>query len=148
MNQQEIHKKLDELLAKAEDAQALAYCSTAIGAFSRARNMYEGVIGVGPTDGNTNRWIISGSLSVAGTKNFEIPHPAPHKRDTHVIRHGAVESPTAGDILYRFTIEAVTDGQQVELQLPDYFQYLNTNVDVWANGHRHFGRAFGEVAGR
>ncbi|MED4461868.1 phage tail protein [Metabacillus fastidiosus] len=129
------------------DAQALAYCSTAIGAFSRARNMYDGVLGTSVSDGNTHRWIIPGSLSVAGTKNFEIPHPAPHKLDTHVIRHGAVESPTAGDTLYRFTIEAITDGQQVELQLPDYFQYLNTNVDVWVNGHRHFGRAFGEVVG-
>lgn len=90
---------------------------------------------------------IRGSFAVGGTKNFEIPHPHPNKKATHVIRHGAVESPTAGDTLYRYTIEAKTDGEVVSLQLPDYFEHLNTNVDVWVNGHLHFGRAYGVVEG-
>lgn len=33
------------------------------------------------------------------------------------------------------------------MQLPDYFEHLNTSVDVWVNPHKHFGRAFGEVVG-
>ncbi|MGG3891997.1 tail fiber protein [Metabacillus fastidiosus] len=118
--------------------------STAVGRGANSINANEGVLG-GSGVNYTNTWKVPGSLSVAGTKNFEIPHPAPNKRDTHVIRHGAVESPTTGDTLYRYTVEAMTDGQTVQVQLPDYFQYLNKNVDVWVNGYEHFGRAFGKV---
>lgn len=46
----------------------------------------------------------SGSFSVTGTKQFEMPHPKPDLMHTHVLRHGAVESPTAGDTLYRYFI--------------------------------------------
>lgn len=91
--------------------------------------------------------LIPGDLRVEGSKNFEIPHPAPHKKATHIIRHGAVESPTPGDTLYRYTIKAIEDGQIIKHQLPDYFEHLNTNVDVWVNAHKHFAHAFGEVQG-
>ncbi|MEK3888077.1 hypothetical protein [Bacillus sp. FSL K6-3431] len=116
----------------------------AIGVGAKALNDNERVLGAAE---ETNNWKVPGAFSVAGTKNFEIPHPHPDKEDTHVLRHGAVESPTAGDTLYRFTIEATSPNETVVLELPDYFQYLNKDVDVWVNGHRHFGRAFGEVEG-
>lgn len=119
--------------------------SIALGRDVKALNKNEGVLG--QKDWHTNKWKVPGSFSVSGTKNFEMPHPAPYKKDTHVIRHGAVESPSAGDTLYRYKIEATENGQVVGLQLPDYFQYLNKDVDVWVNPHLHFGRAFGVVEG-
>jgi len=128
------------------DVFVLADRSVAIGAGSSGMIPNEGVLG-GPTSNSnsTNKWKVPGNFSVSGTKNFEIPHPHPEKKHTHIIRHGAVESPTTGDTLYRYTVEAVTDNETVELQLPDYFGYLNTNVDVWVNPYKHFGRAYGEV---
>ena len=88
---------------------------------------------------------VPGTFTVTGTKNFEIPHPNPSKIETHKIRHACVESPTAGDTLYRFTVQSITDGEIVEVQLPDYFEHLNINTDVWVNGKNHFGRAYGQV---
>lgn len=61
------------------------------------------------------------------------------------MRHSAVESPNAWDTLYRFSITAKIDSEVVELQLPDYFKYLNKNIDVYVSPHLHFGRAFGVV---
>lgn len=133
-------------IAFGQNATALGKGSSAIGKGTSAPNANEGVLGGNGAE-QTSNWKIPGTLTVAGTKNFEIPHPAPHKKHTHVIRHGAVESPTAGDTLYRYTVKADTDGETVEVQLPDYFEYLNANVDVWVNGHMHFGRAFGWVEG-
>jgi len=122
------------------DSSCAGLYGVAIGKGVNSLNNYEGVLGNGD-----NKWIVPGSFT--GTKNFEIPHPNPSKKATHRIRHGAVESPTAGDTLYRYTIEATEDGQIVEMQLPDYFKYLNKDVDVWVNGYKHFGRGFGEVDG-
>uniref|UniRef100_UPI00403F719C hypothetical protein n=1 Tax=Paenibacillus sp. FSL k6-2145 TaxID=2976834 RepID=UPI00403F719C len=134
----------DSSIAIGDNARASGAGSVAIGDAAVSLNDYEGVLGASHT---TKNWKVPGSLSVAGTKNFEIPHPAPHKKATHVIRHGAVESPTSGDTLYRYTVEAAIDGETVEIQLPDYFEHLNINVDVWVNGHMHFGRAFGWTEG-
>ncbi|MGE7545071.1 tail fiber protein [Sporosarcina newyorkensis] len=118
--------------------------SVAIGMQVKSLNKNEGYLG---GSNFSNVWRVPGSFSVTGTKNFEMPHPHPDKKHSHIIRHGAVESPTAGDTLYRYTIEASSDGEIVELQLPDYFEYLNKDVDVWVNGDGHFGRAFGKVEG-
>ncbi|MCG7345303.1 tail fiber protein [Sporosarcina sp. ACRSL] len=125
-------------------AEATAENAVALGRLAKAINIGDGILG---TADRTNKWRVPGSFSVGGTKQFEMPHPHPDKKDTHVLRHSAVESPTAGDNLYRYTVEAQTDGETVTLQLPDYFQYLNKDVDVWVNGEGHFGRAFGKVEG-
>ncbi|WP_133580669.1 hypothetical protein [Aureibacillus halotolerans] len=130
--------------------------STALGYSTWARSRRSTAIGYeasAPNDddvrlGDRNSSVgVAGSFIVQGSKNFEIPHPKPEKRDTHIIRHGAVESPTAGDTLYRRTAEATADGETVEIQLPDYFEHLNVDVDVWVNPHEHFGRAYGKVVG-
>ena len=125
-------------------ASATGSFSVAVGYNSESLNENEGVLGGAS---NVNAWKVPGSLSVEGTKNFEMPHPHPDKKDTHRLRHSAVESPTAGDNLYRFEIEATEALQEVELQLPDYFEHLNKNVDVWVNGVGHFGNAYGKVEG-
>lgn len=127
-------------------SKATGSTATAIGYNANAINANEGVLG-GNLSSATNVWRVPGSFSVTGTKNFEIPHPNPNKKYTHVIRHGAVESPTTGDTLYRYEVEATVDGETVEVQLPDYFEHLNTNVDVWVNPDAHFGRAYGKVVG-
>ncbi|MEK4228972.1 hypothetical protein [Solibacillus sp. FSL H8-0538] len=131
-------------LALGAFSKAEANMATALGYGVTALNSNEGIIG---DPSFTNKWIVRGALSVTGTKNFEIPHPHPYKKHTHVIRHGAVESPTTGDTLYRYTVEAVNDNDVVEVILPDYFEHLNINVDVWVNPFKHFGRAYGEVMG-
>jgi len=124
-------------IAIGASAQANGENSVAIGAGAIALNLNEGTLGVG------TKWKISGSLSVAGTKNFEIPHPNPLKRDTHIIRHGAVESPTAGDTLYRYKIHAINDGDTCVIDLPDYFIHLNKDVQIFVNPQGHFGMAYG-----
>ena len=124
-------------------ASATANSSIAIGYNVSANNEYEGVLG-GHTVG-TLKWKVPGDFTVSGTKNFEIPHPKPEKKATHVIRHGAVESPTPGDTLYRWKIQATKDNDLVAIDLPDYFIYLNKDVQIWVTGQGHFGNGYGEI---
>lgn len=131
--------------ALGNNSEAAGLSSVAIGNHASALNDHEGVLGGVTANDMTGRWRIPGTLTVGGIKNFEIPHPHPDKRDTHVLRHTAVESPTAGDNLYRFTVEAVRDNETTKMLLPDYFQYLNKDVDVYVSPHLHFGRAYGVV---
>lgn len=129
-------------------AYATGENSAAIGHSTSSPNKNEGVIGSPVNSPNgPSIWRVEGSFSVTGAKQFEMPHPHPDKKSTHVIRHASVESPTAGDTLYRFEVEATSEGETVILHLPDYFESLNSNVDVWVNPHLHFGRAFGIVEG-
>lgn len=86
------------------------------------------------TDGDA---IIDGNLS-KGSGTFDIPHPNPNKKGMR-LRHAFVESPTAGDNLYRYEVE-IKEGVAVIL-LPDYFQYLNENVQVWVSAKNHRGQA-------
>jgi len=130
--------------ALGDSASASENWSTALGGKANADNARQGVLG-GQDTASTNNWLVPGSFTVSGSKNFEIPHPHPNKRHTHMLRHGAVESPTAGDTLYRFTVESTEDNETVSMELPDYFQHLNVNVDVWVNGQGHFGNGYGWV---
>jgi hypothetical protein len=82
-----------------------------------------------------------------GSGTFTIPHPDPEKTATHDLQHSFVESPTAGDNLYRFAVEVIRGkaGQRLRFELPDYFQFLNTDAMCWASPVRHFGNAWAEV---
>lgn len=71
---------------------------------------------------------VTGALS-KGSGSFDIPHPDPSKPKGTRLRHYFVESPTAGDNLYRFQVE-VKNGVAT-IDLPDYFNYLNCNPQVW-----------------
>ena len=128
-------------LALGGDTSAAGAFSVAIGYGALAENNQEGVLGtsgLGP-----NKWKIPGSFTVNGTKNFEIPHPKPEKSATHVIRHGAVESPTPGDTLYRWKIQATKENDLVTIDLPDYFIYLNKDVQIFVTPQGHFGNGYG-----
>jgi hypothetical protein len=86
--------------------------------------------------------IVSGSLS-KGSGSFDIAHPDPAKKATHRLRHYFVETPSAGGNIYKYQLNC-NEGENY-IDLPDYFQHLNTDSLVWANAFKHFGRAWGEV---
>lgn len=63
--------------------------------------------------------------------SFNIAHPDPSKPEGTRLRHCFVESPTAGDNIYRYEVE-VKDGK-AEIELPDYFKHLNENPQAWVS---------------
>jgi hypothetical protein len=74
---------------------------------------------------------------------FRIDHPDPSKKYTHYLSHSFVESPTAGDNIYRYKINVV-NGQAI-ITLPSYYKYLNGNDQIWVTPQGHFGIGYGEV---
>ncbi|OGC12373.1 hypothetical protein A3K48_07975 [candidate division WOR-1 bacterium RIFOXYA12_FULL_52_29] len=87
--------------------------------------------------------IVDGTLSKGGG-SFDIVHPDPAKASQgYRLRHSFVESPTRGDNLYRWV--ATVEGGGAKIVLPDYFKYLNENVQVWVSPKKHFGQAYGEA---
>jgi hypothetical protein len=127
-------------MALGVNAEASSPEATAIGVEAVANNARDVVLG----DAGSNVKV-PGDFNVSGTKHFEIPHPKPEKSATHVIRHGAVESPTPGDTLYRWRIQATKDNDLVTIDLPDYFIYLNKDVQVFIAPQGHFGNGYGEL---
>lgn len=90
--------------------------------------------------------VISGALTVTGSLSkgsgsFLIPHPDPEKEGWQ-LRHCFVESNTRGDNIYRWRIE-VNNGTY-DLELPDYFKYLNENPMVFINPIDMFASAYGK----
>lgn len=147
-----------DTVADSDSSIAIGYHSDAIGLKSIAIDGSTGanqsiVIG-GNTDANNyeaklgsgiHNWIVPGKFTVEGTKNFEIPHPKPEKKATHRIRHSSVESPTAGDTLYRYEVEASKAGDKIAIDLPDYFVHLNKDVQTFVTPQGHFGNGYGEL---
>lgn len=93
---------------------------------------------------------VYGDIDVQGsiakqTGTFKINHPNPAKAYKKDLYHSLVESPTEGDNIYRFSISASTDGEEVIQDLPDYWQYLNKNPGIWVNPVGQFANAYGEV---
>lgn len=90
--------------------------------------------------------VFGGSISKA-SGTFDIPHPDPAKPEGTRLRHSFVESPTRGDNIYRFTVEAEFSSKAatMEIPLPDYWPHLNENPQVWIAADDNFGQAFGKV---
>ena len=86
---------------------------------------------------------VVGTLTKGGG-SFVIPHPVPGKEKTHTLWHSFVESPTAGDNLYRWQVEV--SGGTTTIELPEYYSFLNADDMVWASPVGHFGAAYGEVS--
>ena len=88
-----------------------------------------------------NNLCVGGVVKYTGT--FRISHPNPIKTRTHTLSHSFVESPTAGDNIYRYLVLA-KDGKG-EIKLPDYFKFLNDNIQVFVTPKNGFGVAYGVV---
>ena len=88
---------------------------------------------------NDNVYI--GNLSKGGG-SFLIPHPDPSKSEGSELYHSFVESPTAGDNLYRYKVK-VKDGKAT-IKLPDYFEFLNENPQAWVTAVSVLGYARAE----
>lgn len=118
------------------------------GSLQEVMRLSGGNVGIGTTNpGYTLEVIGSGRVSGAfskGSGTFDIPHPDPEKEKAGWrLRHSFVESPTRGDNLYRWSVNVVNKAALISL--PDYFKYLNENVQVWVSPEMHFGRAYGKV---
>jgi hypothetical protein len=90
----------------------------------------------------TDNMYITGNLT-KGSGTFKISHPDPSKNKDCSLFHSFVESPTAGDNIYRFEV-VVKDGV-AEIELPDYYKYLNENTQVWITPKDGFGIAYGSI---
>jgi hypothetical protein len=75
--------------------------------------------------------------------SFKIEHPDPSKSATMELFHSFVESPTAGDNIYRFVV--TTQNGIGTLQLPDYHKFLNENSQLKIAPVNHFGKAYGVI---
>jgi hypothetical protein len=90
-----------------------------------------------------NNVCVCGTLSKA-SGSFKIPHPDPIKSEQgKFLKHSFVESPTAGDNIYRFNVTAINCSASI--QLPDYYSLLNSNDQVFVNAKSHLGYGFGVV---
>jgi hypothetical protein len=73
--------------------------------------------------------------------SFAIDHPDPSKTACKQLIHSFVESPTAGDNIYRYKI--CTTNCQAVLELPDYYKFLNEHDHIHTQPVKHFGNAYG-----
>lgn len=90
-----------------------------------------------------NNVCVCGTLSKM-SGSFKIPHPDPVKAEAgKFLKHSFVESPTAGDNIYRFKVS--TTNLLATIELPDYYKFLNENDQVWVSPVGHFGIAYGTV---
>jgi hypothetical protein len=141
-----------------------AELSTALGGNHKVCGFSNFVAGYSNTVNNHSYTAILGTYSKTSTQNnttfmcnvcafgcltkatgtFKIDHPNPCKSATHNLQHSFVESPTAGDNLYRFEVE-IGEDLEGEIILPEYYRYLNENSQVWVNPMDNLGRAFGIV---
>ncbi len=86
---------------------------------------------------------VVGAIS-AGTKCFDIPSPVPSRSGTHRLRHWCVEGDVpGGSLCYTRQITAPKAGV-ADLIMPEWFEFLATNVRVFCNGFKHHGTAWGE----
>jgi hypothetical protein len=90
-----------------------------------------------------NNMCVCGTLfKTAGS--FKIPHPDPIKAECgKFLKHSFVESPTAGDNIYRYNV--TTSNCSASIDLPDYYNLLNGNDQVYVNAKSHLGYGFGII---
>ena len=120
------------------------YYHSIFGCYNRGANLpYRGAGGAGCCVDLRNNWTFFTSI-VKNSSTFNIKHPDPAKKETHRLVHTTVESPTAGDNMYRYQVTTINNKATIEL--PDYFRFLNKNEQVWITPKNHHGSAYGKVA--
>ena len=89
-----------------------------------------------------NNLCICGNTNASGIKSFVIPHPDPIKEKCGcMLKHSAIETPTAGDNIYRYKVS--TCNCSATLELPDYYKFLNCDDQVLVSAKNHLGYGFG-----
>ena len=73
---------------------------------------------------------VTGALS-KGSGSFVIRHPQPGKQNQE-LAHSFVETDSCGDNLYRRRVTATQHDEIVEIPFPDYWPWLNTDPQAWA----------------
>jgi hypothetical protein len=116
--------------------------ATVVGGFGNTASCYYSVSANRCENTSASCQFRVGALSKA-SGTFRINHPDPTKSCTHYLSHSFVESPTAGDNIYRYKVNVV-NGQAV-ITLPSYYKYLNENDQIWVTPQGHFGIGYGEV---
>jgi len=112
------------------------------GGYSKSYYTATVTLGASRTSAGAQRTTVEELVKVSGA--FAIPHPDPAKRDTHQLRHSFVESPTAGDNMYRYRVSAADC--HAAISLPDYFRFLNRDVQVHVQPSGHTARAYASVS--
>lgn len=112
------------------------------GAFVADTGSFTGSLTVGNDLSVGNDLDIGNDLNCSGSKSFRITHPHPEKNDWY-LQHSVVETNTAGDNLYRWTIYCKKEEKNI-IDLPDYYQYLNGNEMIWVSPEDCFGRGYGK----
>ena len=128
-------KSKERGIAVGNFAEALFSNSIAIGNSVKTTEDDEVLIGR-----KNNNVRIAGSLKVEGTKNFCIDHPTQEGRKLY---HSTVETNTAGDNLYRYQVESDKENDVVVIELPDYFDALNKDIQIFVAPQEHFGQGYG-----
>lgn len=125
------------------------YVSSSGNVYNRGWMLVDGQTNTAP---NANKALkVNGDAQVTGTLtkgggSFLITHPDPIKAaEGYKLRHCFVESPTRGDNLYRYQITTTQNNLSVTIPLPDYWQYLNENPQVWISPIDCFGIGYGTV---
>ena len=122
---------------------ASGYCSSVLGGRSNDTCGFANshIIGSRINASSADTTFVQNLSKTSGT--FRISHPDPSKTETHYLQHSFVESPNAGDNIYRY--EVLVKNGIAEIQLPDYFKFLNENPQVWVSAKNDFGIAYGFV---
>jgi hypothetical protein len=118
------------------------------GQYNSINGLYNSFIIGSNITANSNNYTFVNNLCSIGQVNkaggtFKISHPDPKKTETHYLLHSFVESPTAGDNIYRYEVKSING--LAEIELPDYFKYLNENTQIWVNGKNNFGSGYGRI---
>ena len=88
--------------------------------------------------------VTAANLSISGTKSFQIPGESVGLPVGSFLKHACIESPYPENH-YRLTVEE-PEGEST-WELPEYFDELNSQPQVWAAGAEHWAQAWGKVEG-
>lgn len=125
------------------------YVSSSGNVYNRGWMLVDGQTSTVP---NSNKaFKVNGDAQVTGTLtkgggSFLITHPDPIKAaEGYKLRHCFVESPTRGDNLYRYQVVTTQNNLSATISLPDYWQFLNEDPQVWVSPVDCFGIGYGVV---
>lgn len=117
-----------------------------INSFTNTHIIGSGITATASHTTHLNNLIVSGDTTIQGALSkgsgtFRIPTPIPEEEG--FLYHSFVESPTAGDNIYRW--EVTTLNGKATIELPDYYKHLNKDDMVWITPVDNFGRGYGVI---